>query len=173
MTTVNEAADIVTGTYGKLTITYRRLLHTWTITVNNGELRIGELCATYDNAHAAWREAQRVATAAFAGVPVADIIAAKPSERVLAEVKQILDSQPVVPTRTNVHRKPLTPAELDLIRQHVNGVVKTKPGQSWTVLRAIVRRGYGEPIYKGSSRIIGSVRLNARGLVAAEQELAA
>jgi len=49
MTTVNEAADILTGTYGKLTITYRRLTQTWTVTVYNGTLRIDELCQAFDN----------------------------------------------------------------------------------------------------------------------------
>lgn len=70
-------------------------------------------------------------------------------------------------TRTRVHCQPLTAAELDLIRNHRNGRVTTKRGQSWTVLRAIVRRGYGEPVYGRGTRII-AVQLNQRGLNAAQ-----
>lgn len=92
MTTLaNEAADIITGTYGALTITYRRLTYTWTITVYAGTLRIEELCNAYDNKVAAWREAQRIALAAHQGQTVWQIIDAKPSELVLAEAKRIID----------------------------------------------------------------------------------
>lgn len=92
MTTVNEAADIITGTYGKLTITYRRTMYTWTVTVYNGTLRIEELCSTYTNAHAAWTEARRIALAAHEGKAVAQIEAEKPSELALAEVERLIDS---------------------------------------------------------------------------------
>ncbi|MFI5895696.1 hypothetical protein ACIA5D_36935 [Actinoplanes sp. NPDC051513] len=181
-TTVNKASDIVTGTYGRLTITYRRLFHTWTVTVYSGTLRIDELCQAFDNKVSAWREAQRVATAAFAGTPVADIIAAKPGELVLAEVREIVDAAPAsldvyrqarqtFPTRTNVHCQPLTPAELDLVRNHNGGAVSTKVGQSWLVLRGIVRRGYGTPVYGCGTKIV-AVELNQRGLAAAGEQVA-
>jgi hypothetical protein len=79
----------------------------------------------------------------------------------------------VHPTRTRVHCKPPTPAELDLIRAHRGGVVRTRPGQSWTVLRAIWRRGLGEPVYRPGTRIIASLTLNARGYaLAGQQEVA-
>ena len=92
MTTVNEAADIISGTYGQLTITYRRLVYTWTVTVYlGGILRVEELCATYDNAHAAWTEARRIARAAHQGKTVAQIEAEKPSELALAETKRIIE----------------------------------------------------------------------------------
>jgi hypothetical protein len=80
----------------------------------------------------------------------------------------------VHPTRTRVHCKPPTPAELDLIRNHRGGVVTTRPGQSWTVLRAIWRRGLGEPVYRPGTRIVASLTLNARGYaLAGQQEVAA
>jgi hypothetical protein len=83
-------------------------------------------------------------------------------------------SRTVHPTRTRVHCKPATPAELDLIRAHRNGVVTTRPGQSWTILRAIARRGLGEPTYRPGTRIIASLTLNARGYaLAGQQEVAA
>lgn len=71
-------------------------------------------------------------------------------------------------TRTRVAAKPLTPAELDLIRHHRGGRVTTRPGQSWLVLRAIVRRGYGTAVYGSGHRIV-AVDLNERGLAVAEQ----
>lgn len=70
-------------------------------------------------------------------------------------------------TKGRVHCKPLTVAELDLVRSHRNGEVTTKPGQSWLVLRAIVRRGYGTPVYGTGQRIV-SVTLNQRGFTAAQ-----
>jgi hypothetical protein len=73
-------------------------------------------------------------------------------------------SRAVHPTRTRVHCKPATAAELDLIRNHLGGVVRARPGQSWTILRAIARRGLGEPVYRPGTRIIASLTLNARGL---------
>jgi hypothetical protein len=79
----------------------------------------------------------------------------------------------VHPTRTRVHCKPPTPAELDLIRAHRGGVVTTRPGQSWTVLRAIERRGLGQPVYQPGTRIIASLRLNARGLALADVQAVA
>lgn len=83
-------------------------------------------------------------------------------------------SRAIHPTRTRVHCKPATAAELDLIRSHRNGVVTTRPGQSWTILRAIERRGYGQPTYRPGTRIITSITLNARGhALAGQQEMAA
>lgn len=94
-TAANEAADIITGTYGHgaraLTITYRRLLHTWTVTVYMGTLRIDELCDTYDHAHAAWHEARRIAKAAHNGHDIARILNEKPAHLALAEAKQLID----------------------------------------------------------------------------------
>jgi hypothetical protein len=75
----------------------------------------------------------------------------------------------VHPTRTRVHCKPPTAAELDLIRNHQGSVVTTRPGQSWTILRAIARRGLGEPVYRPGTRIIASLTLNARGLALTER----
>ncbi len=79
------------------------------------------------------------------------------------------------PTRSNVHCKPLTPAEKSLIRSHVEGVVTTRPGQSWLILRAIVRRGYATPPDgHPQGRKYTTVHLNARGMAAIEtEELAA
>jgi hypothetical protein len=77
-------------------------------------------------------------------------------------------ARPIDHTRTQVHLKPLTAVELDLIRSHIDGTVRTRPGQAWTVLRAIVRRGYGNPVY-GTGRRIAAVQLNQRGLNAAQQ----
>jgi hypothetical protein len=56
------------------------------------------------------------------------------------QTNQPKEGRLVHPTRSNVHLKPPTPAELDRIRQHHNGIVTTAPGQPWTLLRAIVRR---------------------------------
>lgn len=79
----------------------------------------------------------------------------------------------IQPTRTRVHCKPLTAVELDLIRHHHNGVVTTRPGQSWTVLRAIERRGYGTATYRPGTRIIAFLTLNTRGVALTEQQEAA
>jgi hypothetical protein len=78
-------------------------------------------------------------------------------------------------TRTNVHTKPLTGPMLDLIRHHRGGVVTTRPGQSWTVLRGIYERVGGEPTYRPGTRIITSLRLNERGMAIANnsEEIAA
>ena len=200
---INEAADIITGTYGYLTITYRRLTYTWTVTVYSGTLRIEELCATYDNKAAAWREAQRIALAAHQGKTVRQIEAEKPSELTLAEAKRIIDGinanldamqpQPVdvsdivdaMPdggswnalrqanrrdfTKSRVSSQEPTPAELDRIRAHVNGVVTAAPGQPWTLLRAIVRRGLAVEHEAYGRHVLKSVRLNARGMAYVEQ----
>lgn len=72
-------------------------------------------------------------------------------------------------TRTRVHCKPPTTAELDRIRAHRNGIVTTAPGQPWTLLRAIVRRQLGEVHEVHGRNVIASVRLNARGMALAEQ----
>lgn len=80
----------------------------------------------------------------------------------------------VEPTRTQVHRKPLTPVEQDLIRHartdaDGNLVVTTRPGQSWLVLRAMWRRIGGERTYKPGTRKIASLTLSPRGLDVADQ----
>jgi hypothetical protein len=117
--------------------------------------------------------------AANAGLPVREIeqqagvltsaaAAVEDAERSIAADRPA----PFVPTRTNVHLKPLTAAELDLIRQHRGGEVTTRPGQPWLMLRAIVRRGFGEPVYRRGRRIV-AVQLNQRGLAAADEQAGA
>jgi hypothetical protein len=76
---------------------------------------------------------------------------------------------PVHPTRSQVHLKPPTAAELDRIRQHRNGVVTCAPGQPWTLLRAIVRRQLAEPHEVYGRHVLKSIRLNRRGLELAAQ----
>jgi hypothetical protein len=130
-TLVNEAADIITGTYGRLTITYRRLTYTWTVTVYSGTLRIDELCATYDNKVAAWREAQRIALAAHQGKTVRQIEAEKPSELTLAEAKRIIDG-------VNANMDAAQPKPVD-----VSDIVDGMPvGGSLAALRRNVRRDF-------------------------------
>lgn len=92
-----------------------------------------------------------------------------------AAKNQALGFRRIRPTRTGVHVKPLTGPMLDLIRNHRAGVVTTRPGQSWTVLRGIVERGYGKPVYRPGTRIITAARLNERGLAVAKtsEEIAA
>lgn len=74
-----------------------------------------------------------------------------------AAVRQNEGGRLIRPTKTRTHLKPLTAVELDLIRMHVNGVVTTRPGQSWTVLRAIHDRIGGTPTYRPGTRIIASL----------------
>ncbi|WP_045740784.1 hypothetical protein [Actinoplanes rectilineatus] len=74
--------------------------------------------------------------------------------------------RPARPTRTNVHRKPPTPAMLDRMRQHRGGVVTCGDGQSWLLLDGIVQRGCADRnsiVYRPGTRIIASVQLNGRG----------
>ncbi len=85
------------------------------------------------------------------------------------EAPATLDSfrQPhrATPPRSQVHRKPLTPAERARIAANVDGVVKVRPGQPWTMLRAIHQRIGGERTYKpGSKHIIASLTLSAEQL---------
>jgi hypothetical protein len=61
-------------------------------------------------------------------------------------------------TRTRVHCKPPTRAMLDLIRQHRNGVVKPRPGQTWQVLKGLQARIGGERINRPGTRIIAELR---------------
>jgi hypothetical protein len=72
-------------------------------------------------------------------------------------------------SRTRVCRKPLTDVQADLIRNHRDGEVRVRAGQSWTVLRAIHRRIGGTPAYKPNSRIMTSLKLNTQGMALAEQ----
>lgn len=72
-------------------------------------------------------------------------------------------------SRTRVCRKPPTTAQLDLIRNHRGGEVRVRDGQPWTMLKGIVDRDLGTPVY-GLRKKIAAVRLNTRGLnIAAEQ----
>lgn len=171
---INEARDIISGDYGSLRITYRRLMFTWTVTVYCGPTRIDELCGTWDNPQAAWAEARRIARAAYEGVRTADIIAAKPSELALAEVKALLDTVPtgdhrqVRPTVAGAHLAPLADAQLRALRaasldQHRR--VYAGDFQRAT-LRALARKGYGTLNYqvgRGRRKVIDSLTLNGRG----------
>lgn len=171
----NEAADIVSGTYGTLTITYRRLTFTWTVTVYYGTLRIEELCGTWDNANAAWREAQRIATAAYAGQTAEQIIAAKPSELVLAEVANILNTVPdgehrqVRPTMAGAHLAPLADPQVRALRvaaDSANHIVYAGQATRAT-LTALARKGYGTLNYQtgmGRRKVIDSLTANERGI---------
>ena len=179
MNATNEAANIISGTYGQLTITYRRLMFTWTVTVYQGTLRIDELCGTYDNAHAAWSEARRIAAAAHQGTTVDDIIATKPATLALAEVKQLLDTLPagdvpqVRPTLAGAHLSPLADAQIRGIR-----IAASRPNRTVftgdvtrPTLRALARKGYGTLNYepgRGQRKVIDSLTLNKRGLKVAE-----
>jgi hypothetical protein len=180
MTTVNEAADIVSGDYGKLTITYRRLMFTWTVTVYNGNDRIEELCGTYDTAHAAWTECRRIALAAHQGVPTADIIATKPAELALAAVRELLDTVPtgevrqVRATLAGAHLTPLAGPQIRALRMAAGRADHTVyVGQAGRpTLRALARKGYGTLNYetgRGLRKVIGSLTLNDRGERAAER----
>jgi hypothetical protein len=130
VTTVNEAADIISGTYGRLTITYRRLTYTWTVTVYSGTLRIDELCGTFDNNNAAWREAQRIALAAHEGKTVWQIEAEKPSELALAEAKRTIDG-------INARMDAVTPKPVD-----VSDILDAPRGPSFADLKRTVRHDY-------------------------------
>jgi hypothetical protein len=172
---INEASNIISGDYGHLRITYRRLMYTWTVTVYSGPTRIDELCGTWDNPQAAWAEARRIARAAYEGMRTADIIAAKPSELILGAVKDLLDTVPagkhrqVRPTLAGAHLAPLADVQkraLRLAGENLNRTVYagqvTRP-----TLRALARKGYGTLNYQtgmGRRRVIDSLTLNKRGL---------
>lgn len=175
---INDTEQAITGTYGMLTVTYRRLTFTWTVTVYAGPTRIDELCGTWDSAAPAYREAQRIARAAHVGARTHDIIAAKPSELVLAEVRRLLDTVPdgtptqVRPTMAGAHNAPLQPAQVRAIQTaglHHNNTVfvgeATRP-----TLRSLARKGYGTLAFRpgmGRRQIIESLTLNERGIRAA------
>lgn len=76
-------------------------------------------------------------------------------------------------TRSQVHLQPPTEAELGRIRAHVHGIVTCAPGQSWTLLRAIVRRNLGDIHEVHGRHVIASVRLNQRGLQLAGEQIGA
>lgn len=179
---INEAENILSGTYGEggwaLTVTYRRTMFTWTVTVYQGTLRVEELCGTYDNAHAAWSEARRIARAAHEGTAINDIITAKPAELALAAVKELLDTVPageprqVRPTMAGAHLAPLAAAQLHGIRIAARRDDRTVfTGQvTRPTLRALARKGYGTLNYepgRGRRKVIESLTLNERGVRAA------
>jgi hypothetical protein len=114
------ADELVSGVYGELTVTFQHAgPDTWTVTVYQRTLRIADLCQTFDTPQAAWVEAQRVATASFAGTPVGEIIADKPAELVLAEARKIVDSaerSAMAATRTA-----LTPVDITYALWFVGG----------------------------------------------------
>ncbi|NMO57503.1 hypothetical protein HH310_40830 [Actinoplanes sp. TBRC 11911] len=176
---INEAADIVAGTYGQggraLTITYRRMMYTWTVTVYQGTYRVEELCGAYDNAKAAWAECRRIALAAHQGTHVDDIIAAKPSELLLAEVKQILDTVPagearqVRATLAGAHLAPIADAQRRALQvAAVSGNHTVHVGQTGRpTLKAPARKGFGTLNYqpgRGRRKVIQSLIVNSRGL---------
>jgi hypothetical protein len=73
-------------------------------------------------------------------------------------------TRPVRPTRSRVHTQPPTPAQLDRMRRHRNGIVTVGDGQSWRLLDGIVQRGCGTVhAYHPGTQKIRSVRLNRRG----------
>jgi hypothetical protein len=76
------------------------------------------------------------------------------------------------PTKTNVHVKPPTPAQLDRMRRHHNGRVTAGDGQSWLLLDGIVQRGLADrntvEYWPGTNKI-RAVRLNQRGWTAIGQ----
>jgi len=180
----NTTERQITGTYGILTITYRRLTYTWTVTVYAGPTRIDELCGAWDNAQSAYREAQRIARAAHNGTHVDQIIAEKPSELALAAVREILDTVPagehrqVRPTMAHAHLSPLEPAQRRAIRTAAENVRNTVYAGQVTrpTLKALARKGYGTLNYqpgRGRRRVVDSLTLNQRGLNYARETVAA
>jgi hypothetical protein len=180
----NGTQQSVAGTYGKLIVTYTRTKFTWTVTVYQGTLRINELCSAWDEASPAFREAQRIATAAFAGETVEQIVAAKPSNLVLAAVASILDTVPggehrqVRPTMAHAHLAPLADPQLRAIRIAGDSANRTVyAGQATrATLQALARKGYGTLNFEnglGRRKVIESLTLNDRGLTQAEVSLAA
>lgn len=180
----NATERQITGTYGNLTITYRRLTYSWTVTVYAGPTRIDELCGAWDNAQAAYREAQRIALAAHNGDRIHEIVAAKPSELALAAVRELLDTVPagehrqVRPTMAHAHLTPLASAQVRAIRAaatRANNTVYVGDATRPT-LRALARKGYGTLNYLpglGLRRVIESLTLSQRGLDYAREEVAA
>jgi hypothetical protein len=85
-------------------------------------------------------------------------------------------------SRTRVGTKPPTRAQLDLIAHHQGGVVTTRPGQAWTVLKALYARIGGVRVYRPGTRIITALRyepavldalLSQHGITETSQEKAA
>lgn len=175
----NATQRSIAGTYGKLTITYTKTMFTWSVTVYQGTLRIEELCGAWDNASAAYREAQRIATAAFAGETVEQIVAAKPANLVLAAVAGILDTVPtgetrqVRPTMAHAHLAPLADAQdraILIAGARANHTVYVGQATRPT-LRAIARKGFGVLNFQpglGRRKVIESLTLNERGVARAE-----
>ena len=183
-----HASNQLTGTYGHLTITYRKITGPqtlWNVTVYAGPTRINELCGSYSEAAPAYREAQRIARAAHNGIKTDQIIADKPSELVLAAVKQLFDTVPsgenrqVRPTLAKAHLAPLADAQRRAIQKAADRPDQTVyVGQATRpTLRALARKGYGTLNYQpglGLRRVIESLTLNGRGLdVAASGTVAA
>lgn len=176
---INATEQTITGTYGHLTIAYRRLTYTWTVTVYAGPTRIDELCGAWDNAQAAYREAQRIALAAHHGTKVEQIAADKPSELALAAVKDLLDTVPagehrqVRPTVAHAHLAALTGPQRNAIRAAARNSRHTVyVGQATrATLSALSRKGFGNLNYLpglGRRKVIDSLTLNHRGLAEAE-----
>lgn len=191
----NTTPQSITGTYGNLTITYTRFDTHWAVMVFAGPTRIEELCGTYATAAPAYREAQRIARAAHQGIPVHDIIAAKPAELVLAALAEVVGTaaqlaprlanavpapaevRQVRPTLARAHLAPLEPAQVRALRladAHSDRTVRASRQATRATLNALARKGYGTLNYQpglGRRRVIESMTLNARGetYVAAEK----
>jgi hypothetical protein len=171
----NQTEQVIAGDYGQLRITYRRTRFAWDVTVYQGTLRIDELCGAWDNASAAYREAQRIARAAHDGISVDQIIAEKPSELALAAVKALLDTVPagdhrqVRPTMAHAHLAPLAAAQLRAVRiagESTSHVVYAGEATRAT-LQSLARKGYGVLNYQpglGRRRVVESLTLNERGV---------
>lgn len=168
------AEQRIIGTYGRLTIEYRRTTFTWTVTVYQGTLRIDELCQVFSAGLPAYREAQRIATAAYAGESVEQIVAAKPSELVLAAVKSIVDAVPegerrqVPATMPGAHLADITEAQARAIRHasRNDGRVYACRDFPRPVLRSLARKGHGVLNYQpglGRRKVIESLTLSGRG----------
>jgi hypothetical protein len=83
------------------------------------------------------------------------------------------EARRIRPTRGRVHTLPPTPAQLDRMRAHHNGIVTVDQGQPWKLLDGIVQRGHADPtsiVYWPGTQKIRSVRLNARGWNAIGQQ---
>jgi hypothetical protein len=80
--------------------------------------------------------------------------------------------RPVRATKSRTYLQPPTDAQLRLMRQHTNGIVRCDDKANWLTLRGIADRGLGV-VHEQDRQIITAVRLNARGFQAIEPSSAA
>ncbi|GAA0493945.1 hypothetical protein Ade02nite_20910 [Paractinoplanes deccanensis] len=158
---LSQIEDEIAYQVGSVIIKLKWVNHdAYAVTVYNGTDRIEDNCGSYPTEAEA-----RLIARGYAEMYKAEHDA-KPTS--LADYRQ---TSRVQPTRSRVHTKPLTAAELARVRAHRNGVVTLLPGQPWTMLRAIVRRGYADqPDGHRPGQKYTQIRLNARGLAAIENE---